>query len=34
MEFIGDAHDSVAKSEPSDATQPGLSNGVGLRGIN
>ena len=35
MEFIGDAHDSVTKPEPSDATQPGASNGVGFgRGIN
>ena len=35
MEFIGDAHDSTTKPEPSDQTQPGADNGVGFgRGIN
>lgn len=35
MEFIGDAHDSVAKVEPNNATQPGAQNGIGYgRGIN
>lgn len=35
MEFIGDAHDSLAKSDVTDLTQPGGTNSLGFgRGIN